>query len=392
MTIPLMRNALRPLYDAAQDAPHPGLLLQRGLPEHREGDSESKKAKTEHIARVCGSGQDEKARGKGESHGRDAPAESARTHDVDGFYRRAYRRWKQTTSNAMRFRSVVLKLETRLFIGLAGGGMLETGCAIGHSHGAPYIPGSSVKGVVNAYARERFDAERREDGRAVCDELFGAPATADRPAGLSGLLTFHDAWWVPESADHPLAPEIVTTHHPDYYRNEGGNTGEGKSTEPTDFDSPVPNAQIAAHGAFRFVIEGPPVIEGPLPAAWLVLAEQILVAALSIRGAGAKTRTGYGLFGTEAVVEAEPRCEWVDKTIADLVVEHRNTPEETILRGSHLAQIWDALEDPALKREAFSDIRSRWQEKGWWDDPPQGKSAKKAKAIYDGYSAADDPA
>ena len=372
MTTPLMRDALRPLYDAAQDA-HPGLLLQRGLPEHREGDSE---AKTEHVARVCRSGRDERNEGKGESHGRSAPAESARKHDADGFYRRAYGRWKQATSDAMRFRSVVLKLETRLFIGLSGGGMLETGCAIGHSYGAPYIPGSSVKGVVNAHARERFDAERTEDGRAICDELFGAPATAGRPAGLSGLLTFHDAWWVPGSADRPPVPEIVTTHHPDYYGQDG-------RTPATDFDSPVPNAQIAVHGAFRFVIEGSPAIEGPLPAAWLVLAEQILVAALSTRGAGAKTRAGYGLFGTET-------CEWVDKTIADLVVEHRNTPEEAILRGRQLAQAWDALEDPILKREAFSDIRSRWQERGWWDEPPQGKSAQEAKAIYDEYSVAAD--
>ena len=377
MTTPLMRDDLRPLYDAAQDAPHPGLLLQRGLPEHHEGDSESKKAKTEHIARVCGSGQDEKARGKGESHGRDALAKSARTHDVDGFYRRAYGRWKQATSDAMRFRSVVLKLETRLFIGLTGGGMLETGCAIGHSYGAPYIPGSSVKGVVNAHARERFDSE--DGGKEIRHELFGASATEAPPAGLSGLLTFHDAWWVPESADRPLAPEIVTTHHPEYYGRDG-------RTPATDFDSPVPNAQIAVHGEFRFVIEGPPAIEGPLSAAWLVLAEQILVAALSTRGVGAKTRTGYGLFGTPT----RPRCEWVDKTIAELADKH-NAPEETILRGRQLAQAWNALEDPVLKREAFSDIRSRWQEGEWWDEPPQGKSAREAKAIYNGYSAADDP-
>ena len=372
MTTPLMRHALRPLYEAAQDA-HPGLLLQRGLPEHREGDSQ---AKTKHVARVCGSGHDEKAKDKGERRDR-TPAESAaRKHDAGGFYRRAYGRWKQATSDAMRFRSVVLTIETRLFIGLNGGGMLETGCAIGHSHGVPYIPGSSVKGVINAHARERFDAEGTGDGRAICDELFGAPATAGRPAGLSGLLTFHDAWWVPGSADRPLVPEIVTTHHPDYYGQDG-------RTPATDFDSPIPNAQIAVHGAFRFVIEGPP--------AWLVLAEQILIAALSTRGAGAKTRTGYGLFGTEAVIEAEPRCEWVDKTIAELANKHRSK-EEVILRGRQLAQAWAALEDPVLKREAFSDIRRRWQEKEWWENPPQGKSAEKAKAIYDGYSAADDTA
>lgn len=380
MTTSLIRRALRPLYEAAQDA-HPGLLLQRGLPEHKEGGNE---AKSRHIVRVCGSGWDKesegKGRGDGRSHGRSAAhTEGAGEHDAAGFYRRAYERWRQATSDAMRFRSVVLKLETRLFIGLAGGGMLETGCAIGHSHGAPYIPGSSLKGVVSAHARERFDAERAEEGQAACDELFGAPATEDRPAGLSGLITFHDAWWVPGSADRPLAPEIVTTHHPDYYRNEGRNTKEGKSTAPTDFDSPIPNAQVAVRGAFLFVIEGPP--------GWLVLAEQMLIAVLNTRGAGAKTRTGYGLFEAPTV----PRCEWVDTTLAALADKYK-AKEEVILRGGPFAQAWNALEDPALKREAFSDIRSRWQEKGWWDEPPQGRSAEQAKAIYDGYSAADDAA
>ena len=96
---------------------------------------------------------------------------------------------------------------------------------------------------------------------------------------------------MPGSAERPLVPEIVTTHHLYYYGSDG-------RTPATDFDSPVSNAQIAAHSEFLFVAEGPP--------AWLVLSEQILVGALSTRGASAKTRTGYGLFGTEAVVEAEP--------------------------------------------------------------------------------------
>ena len=256
MTTPLMRQRLRPLYEAAQDA-HPGLLLQRGLPEHRDEDND---ARTKHIERV------------------------AHWSGVDGFYRRAYERWKRATSDEGRFRSVVLNLETRLFTGLTGGGAMETGCAIGHSHGAPYIPGSGVKGVVNACARERLDST--EEGRAIRGELFGASAAGDSPAGLSGVIVFHDAWWVPGSAETPLAPEVVTAHHPDYYRNDG-------KKPATDFDSPVPNAQVAVRGGFRFVIEGPP--------AWLELTREMLVAALTTRGAGARTRTGYGLFATETI-------------------------------------------------------------------------------------------
>ena len=250
-----MRQRLRPIYEAAQGA-HPGLLLQRGLPEHQDEDNE---ARAKHIERV------------------------ARWSGVDGFYRRAYERWKRAATDGERFRSVVLKLETRLFIGLTVGGMMETGCAIGHSHGAPYIPGSSVKGIVNAHARERFDTT--EEGRAIRDELFGVPTAGDWPAGLSGAVTFHDAWWKPGSAETPLTLEVVTTHHPNYYGKDGRDPA-------TDFDSPVPNAQIAVRGSFLFVIEG--------PSDWLELTERMLVAALTARGAGGRTRAGYGLFRAEA--------------------------------------------------------------------------------------------
>ena len=248
MTTQLMRNRLCPLYEAAQDAhAHPGLLLQRGLTKHEENDQT---AKTKHIERVCQSTAGE-------------------------FYKRTYKRWKQATANSDRFRHVFLKLETRLFIGLTGGGMLETGCAISHSHGMPYIPGSSVKGVVNAYARDRLG----KGGADICDELFGAPSE-DQPSGLSGLITFHDAWWIPDSAHRPLVQEVVTSHHQEYYGKEGAKPA-------TDFDSPVPNAQVAVRGDFLFVLEG--------PLAWLELAEEMLIDALSTHGIGAKTRAGYGL-------------------------------------------------------------------------------------------------
>ena len=342
----LMRNDLRPLYTAAIKArtgtAHPGLLLQRGLPEHSEGDSESK---ARHIARVC-------------------------EGTAGDFYDRAYRRWRHATADPKRFRSVILKIQTRLFIGLTGSGMLETGCVVGHSHGMPCIPGSSVKGIVSAHARERLGT----DGRAICDELFGAPTTEDRPSGLPGLIFFHDAWWTPGSAESPFTQEVVTTHHRDYYGQEGRKPA-------TDCDSPVPNAQVAVRGEFLFVIEGPD--------AWLDLAEQMLVATLTTRGAGARTRAGYGLFTAETAPAPESRCEWVDREIARLSAENHASDENT-LRSRGLAQAWVAIEDAALKRAAFADIRARWQEKGWWEDVPRGKSARTARALYNEHSTEKD--
>ena len=365
----LMREALRPLYEAAREAePHPGLLLQRGLAEHRAGDQA---IKTKHVARVCES-------------------------TVGGFYQRAYGRWRRATGDATRFRSVELALRTRLFIGLTGAGMLETGCVISHAHGAPCIPGSSIRGVVRAHARDRLGTDH-----AVIAELFGTPADGIRPAGLSGLITFHDAWWKPGSADHPTLPgelaaakgatndgrtdapanrplvqEVVTTHHPGYYGSDG-------SEPATDFDSPVPNAQVAVRGAFLFVIQG--------PAPWLDATERMLVDALTTRGAGAKTRAGYGLFrvpgadGDGLSCVSDPGRDWVEAKLTELSANPTVTADQA-LRGRQLAKAWSTIEDQDVKQAALADIRKRWSEKGWWD-MPQGGAAKKARAIYDDASS-----
>ena len=342
MATKLMRAALRPLYDAAKD-PHPGLLLQRGLVEHDDNDP---KTKAEHVDRICRSA-------------------------VGNFYRRAYDRWTRATADAARFRSVNLKLRTRLFIGLTGGGMLETGCAISRAHGTPYIPGSSVKGVVAAHALERLD----ETGDAF-RELFGARPTADRPDALSGLIAFHDAWWKPDSAERPLVKEVVTTHHPDYYAKEG-------ATPATDFDSPIPNPQVAVQGAFRFVIGG--------PGEWLDFAERMLVSALTANGAGAKTRAGYGLFAEpDSGSSSDPGREWVEAGIAELSKRPGVRPDDA-LRGKRLAEAWSAIEAPFLKESALADIRRRWEEKDWWRRPQRG-SARQAKEIYAAHLARQDAA
>lgn len=354
MSTRLMRTALHRLHEAARDGhldSHPGLLLQRGLAKHDEG---SQTAKTDHIERVCQGA-------------------------ITDFYRHAYDRWKDATADETRFRPVVLKIETRLFIGLTGGGMLETGCLISHSYGTPYIPGSSIKGLVASHVRDRF-GETGGAFREHRDELFGAPATDSSPAGLSGLIAFHDAWWVPSSTPYPLVQEIVTSHHPDYYSKDG-------AVPATGFDSPIPNAQVAVEGGFLFVIEG--------PAEWLDLATRMLVSALTARGTGARTRAGYGLFvlpesdgTTNSVSASDPGREWVDTKIAELSATP-GVQADQALRGKALAEAWSVLQDPLLKQAALADIRARWETKGWWE-VPQGGSARKARTIYGAYQAEQD--
>lgn len=242
--------------------------------------------------------------------------------------------------------------------------MLETGCAISHSYGMPYIPGSSIKGVVTAHVRA---STFRADQPQVCDALFGREPTDEHPEWLAGAITFHDAWWVPGSAESPLVQKVVTTHHLDYYGSEG-------ATPATDLDSPIPNAQIAVRGRFLFVLEG--------LVAWLPLGAEMLTAALTDAGVGAKTRGGYGFFraskagGTSASV---PRCPWVDDTIARLMKKN-NAKEDDTVRGKGLAGEWQGIAGPDLKVQALADIRARWHAKGWWDDPP-GRSVQ-IKSVY----------
>lgn len=342
--IRLMRDALVRYYSDTKDAlrddakeAHPGLLIQRGYASHERETDAGREAKTMHVRRIC-----------------DIPASA--------FYQNAYQRWRKATRNELRFRQLDLALESRLFIGLTGGGMLETGCAISHSYGVPYIPGSSLKGVVRAHVHQTPFAQEHPQ---VVAELFGAAGEPDGPHsdGLSGLVVFHDAWWVPGSADTPLVEEVVTSHHLAYYGQDG-------AVSASDFDDPTPNAQIAARGRFLFVLEGEP--------AWRDLAEEMLVSALSRRGIGARTASGHGLFSPEP---KRATCAWVDEAIAELVAEHNTTPQ-TALLGKALAEKWSAL-DGELKVEALADIRARWEALDQWE-APRGKAGKNAKRIYTG--------
>lgn len=250
----LVRDDLRESLRAARNA-HPGLLLQRGWIDYVKTDAanEGKGGKGEHINRLC-------------------------AIPVEDFYRHAYDRWLKLTADTDRFTRIAMKIEGRLLIGLAGGGALETGCAVSHTYGAPYLPGSSIKGVVRAWAEEYFS-----NNQSYLDEIFG---TQD----MSGLMSFHDAWWVPGSVegahkDKPFAQDIVTPHHPDYYAGSGASLA-------TDLDSPVPNGLISVRGSFLFVIEGQPL--------WLKLARTLLEKALGENGIGAKTRAGYGYLSVDS--------------------------------------------------------------------------------------------
>jgi len=246
----LIRATLRNAFASPHDAQAAGLLFARGM--RRLADQPTQRG--EEIA---------------------AFLERVAAQTTPPVYARAYRRWLALTADPACCQRWIGRVEGRLFIGLGEAHVLETNLTFSQPYGVPMIPGSTVKGLARAQARRgALDA-------ATVGILFGQQT--DQPdENDAGYLIFHDAWWVPESAPTPLAREVVTVHHPDYYSHEG------REEDATDFDSPNPNAQLAARGAFLFVVEG---VGG-----WATLGLALLRAALVNEGIGGKTAAGYGYF------------------------------------------------------------------------------------------------
>jgi len=237
-------------------------------------------------------------------------------------YRWTFERWKQSFSS-LGDRLFELVLATRLLVGHGNSSATDVGLTVHHTWGVPIIPGSALKGLLAHYVDALYgpddpetapwdqspDEQRKRvryqgvtwRGRRIergpgdiYRALFGAPeAEADammREHGLeagaaSGLVTFHDALYVPGSApgDKPHASDVLTVHQKKYYDSSG-------KSWPNDYDSPNPVGFLTVRPGVQmlFALSGPPD--------WTELAERLLRDALEQWGLGGKTSAGYGRF------------------------------------------------------------------------------------------------
>jgi len=175
------------------------------------------------------------------------------------------------------------KVGNRLAIGLGSEGVLETSVTLHRTYGVPYVPGSALKGLAAAFARQYCgpDWQIASDNFRV---VFGDTESA-------GYVTFFDALYVPKSGLNAKALhfDVMTVHHRGYY--------EGKNQPPADWDDPNPVPFISATGEYLIALAAPEGCE-----AWRELAREILVSALENEGIGGKTSSGYG----RMTMEAEP--------------------------------------------------------------------------------------
>ena len=211
--------------------------------------------------------------------------EQVGTLPVPDIYRDYYIRWKETCERMPGAEIREMPATGRLAVGLGEESVVETGITLHHTYGVPLIPGSALKGMAAAFARQQLEDPRwQKDGDAY-HVVFGATDSA-------GFVTFFDALYVPGSGPggQPLHPDVLTVHHKDYYEGKGA---------PADWDSPTPVPFLSAAGSYLVVLEC------AFPA-WRQAALDIVEQALASAGVGAKTSSGYGRLGEQRKGETAP--------------------------------------------------------------------------------------
>jgi CRISPR type III-B/RAMP module RAMP protein Cmr6 len=207
-----------------------------------------------------------------------------------------------------------LKTAWRFASGLGSGHPFETGFIWHRTLGVPYLSGSSVKGLIRAWAKPVAEGGWGQGDWNEVKRLFGD----SKDLGTGALIVF-DA--IPEGVPE-IEVDILNPHYSAYYSDPA-------ATPPADYLSPKPVFFLAVKSDQPFMFS-----LAPRPGAYKdTAAEQekrendlktgmdLLIEALTTIGAGAKTAVGYGVFtesgiGGRAAVSSAPATErWAAATL-----------------------------------------------------------------------------
>lgn len=157
--------------------------------------------------------------------------------DSDELDRQRNRRWEMVVK--LKGQNLCLKTDSPFVTGLGREHPVENGFLWHHTLGVPYLPGSSVKGMVRAWIEQW--AEEKEE----IDHIFGLKRPTEQPQ--VGEVVFLDA--IPLSSV-PLKAEIMTPHYGNYYQKKGKLEAPGDWMSPT----PIPFLAVKEGATFHFAI------------------------------------------------------------------------------------------------------------------------------------------
>lgn len=181
------------------------------------------------------------------------------------------------------------RLKTRLVTGLGQTHPTETGMVFDFNIGIPYIPASSIKGLVRFTHRLEtglgLDESKDADPETLIPAIFGGQSKEeDKTKSYKGKVIFLDAY--PESI--PLLElDIMNPHYGPYYSDDSGKTPPGDWFDPV----PIKFLTVAAGTIFKFRVLIPKDRQNLIDAV-----KKAYITALTQEGVGAKTAVGYGRF------------------------------------------------------------------------------------------------
>lgn len=192
------------------------------------------------------------------------------------------------------------KTDWRFVSGLGNGHPFESGFIWHRTLGVPYLPGSSVKGMIRAWAAQWLKNEH-------VNELLGPENVSDETSGKCGKIIIFDA--IPNKPPK-LELDILNPHYGPYY--------EDPSNPPADYYNPVPVffLSVVKGAEFSFTV-------APRPGAYkqdgsenntiskdLDTVKDWLCKALENIGCGGKTAVGYGLFNKPSTTANGDTIRW----------------------------------------------------------------------------------
>lgn len=286
----------QPLKEYLQHQPHAGLWHDKFL-SYQESKDESKRSQSE-------------SEGKDKESPRTTLVKEVATIEVPKAYNWFYKQWYEELQQMGKKREAKLFEATakgRLIIGLGMESVLETGIALHHTYGVPYLPGSALKGLTASYMqriREKLQPKGEQAEAAAYEQINQAYKVIFGDTDDAGYITFFDALYIPGTGydDQALYPDIITVHHQEYYqhskdqprKDQHGKDQHDRQPAPADWDSPIPVPFLSATGSYLVALAASDIKEEAVREQWIMSTKSLLGAALKSMGIGAKTSSGYG--------------------------------------------------------------------------------------------------
>ncbi|MDD4519082.1 MAG: type III-B CRISPR module RAMP protein Cmr6 [Limnochordia bacterium] len=201
------------------------------------------------------------------------------------------------------------KTTERFVTGMGRNHPMENGFLWHWTLGSPYLPGSSIKGLVKAWATGMWEPDDGMNKSSTLIQVFGTDKdSSDGPnePRQIGDIIFFDA--LPTKPVN-LTLDIITPHYGPYYQESKG------KQPPADWYDPVPIPFLVAESGAEFAF---PLASRSQDTRNLNLVSKWLEEALSWMGAGAKVSSGYGRFERNKRAESKRQAELEEAQAAEI--------------------------------------------------------------------------